>query len=81
MCEFEWMPRAGIFCMSAVVFSCLQSIASAVVYVVPCPNSYFKIENTSQDFHSQSPESEVDRTRWRHIPRSLLQIKNKRGHT
>jgi len=29
VCEFGWMPRAGIFCISAVVFSCLQSIASA----------------------------------------------------
>lgn len=29
VCEFEWMPRAGLFFMSAVVFSCLQSIAVA----------------------------------------------------
>lgn len=63
-----------------VLFSCLQSIASAVLCVVPCPNSYFKIENTSQNFHSQSPESELDKVRFRHM-RSLVTTQDQTGHT
>jgi hypothetical protein len=50
MSLIEWMPRAEIFCISVEYqsFICFQCVASVVLYVAPCPNSYFITEHVAE---------------------------------
>lgn len=81
MCEFEWLPRAGIFCMSAVVFSCLQSIASAECMWFHVQIAILKLRTLRKISTRSLQKLKLTGRDGRHIPRSLLQIKIKRGHT